>query len=182
MIKRFLIISFTFFCCNAKSQKIFDIDYIGIGYGIQMSGIKPQDFVISNYSPIVDLIIGNEIARNISIEIGYEGNYFKTIANDEKHYYSFYKGALSFEPSIYSKKNFITRIILGYGLLDNHFYGRPSFLASVGAAVTCKVTNATYCGLKVNCRLGWDIYQNDEDILNSGTIFIIRKIKPSTIY
>ena len=66
MIKKILIIFFTFFFSNAKSQKVFNVDYIGIGYGIQMSGIKPQDFVISNYSPIVDLTIGNEIGRNIN--------------------------------------------------------------------------------------------------------------------
>jgi hypothetical protein len=182
MIKKILIIFFTFFFSNAKSQKVFNVDYIGIGYGIQMSGIKPQDFVISNYSPIVDLTIGNEIGRNINIEIGYEGNYFKTIANDVKHYYSFYKGALSFAPNKSPQHKFITRFILGYGLLDNHFYRRPSFLASVGASVTYKITNSTSFGLKVNSRIGWDIYQNDEDILNSCVVFITRKIKPITVY
>ena len=58
----------------------------------------------SNYSPLIRLSIGKWLNRSIGIQVGYQGRYFNTIAeNSDKRFYNFY-----FVEGILDVKNILT--------------------------------------------------------------------------
>ena len=69
-----------------------------------MSGIKSEDFISSNYSPLIRLTGGKWLNDKIAIQVGYQGRYFNTIAeNSDKRFYNFY-----FVEGILDVKNILT--------------------------------------------------------------------------
>ena len=70
--------------------------FILSSYGVQISGIKSEDFVQSNVSPAFTLGIGKWISPEIALQIGYKGFYFHTIADDDKHNYNYINGSVLF--------------------------------------------------------------------------------------
>ena len=55
--------------------------FLSIDYGVQMSGIKSEDFISSNYSPVYRLSSGKWLTKYIGVQVGYQGRYFNTIEN-----------------------------------------------------------------------------------------------------
>ena len=47
--------------------------FASIDFGVQMSGIKSEDFVSSNYSNLYRLSTGKLLNKYIGIQIGYQG-------------------------------------------------------------------------------------------------------------
>ena len=47
--------------------------------------IKKEDFVGSNYSPLLNIAVGKWFAPSIALQLGYKGWYFNTISDEEKH-------------------------------------------------------------------------------------------------
>jgi len=112
-------------------------NFIGLEIGAQLSGIRKEDFVSNNISPRVNIYIGKELNSVLSIQVGYEGFYFNTIANRDRRYYNYYNLKLQhllFLPRTNSNKN--SKNLIGFqiggGLFDNKYYNRPSFVADVG--------------------------------------------------
>jgi hypothetical protein len=59
------------------------------------------------------------------------------------------------------------QVIAGGGLFYNLFYDRPNVCGTIGLLNEFKVTKTVSFKLKLASIMGWDIYQNDEDILTN---------------
>ncbi|MFY0631408.1 MAG: hypothetical protein JXR05_13565 [Flavobacteriaceae bacterium] len=144
--------------------------FISLDYGVQMSGIKSEDFVSSNYSPVHRFSIGKWISPSIAVNVGYQGRYFRAISDNYKYSYDFYfiEGVLSVG-HIFSKdkKQRFYDLLLhaGPGYFNHHRYGRSRIHGNLGAANVFSISKKTKLKLDISAIVGWDIYQGDNDIL-----------------
>jgi hypothetical protein len=181
------ILILTSFCLTSYSlsgQVLLGVkggNFIGLEIGAQLSGIRKEDFVSNNISPRVNIYIGKELNSVLSIQVGYEGFYFNTIANRDRRYYNYYNLKLQhllFLPRTNSTKN--SKNLIGFqiggGLFDNKYYKRPSFVADVGLVGLIALQNKSKLIFRINSILGWDLYQSDEDMISAFTLGLKRNL------
>ena len=174
LLKCLLVLSLIFFSKMIKCQTIFGSDgknYFGSGMGMQISGIRKVDYIRSNISPKINIFFGKEINNSLRIQIGYDGFYFKMIANSDKRHYNYWN--LIVENQIINIKNSTKNsdllkcsLQIGGGLFQNKYFKRPNFCGEIGFTSTMKVTKNASLLLRVNSIMGWDLYQGDEDVIN----------------
>lgn len=155
---------------KAKTTQTDKNWFIGFDYGLQMSGIKKEDFISSNYSPVVRLSLGKWISQNIAIKVGYQGRYFNTIADDIRHYYNFY-----YTEAVFDVKNILFKkkekkihellLHIGPGYFDNFEYDRGNIHGIIGASNNFSIMEKFKLSLDISAIIGWDIYQGNDDIL-----------------
>ena len=88
-MKLLLIIFFTFlnlFAFDLYAENKFSKWFIITELGSQISGIKNEDFIKSNISPLFLFEIGKEINDVSSVKIGYRGPYYNLIIDNKKYY------------------------------------------------------------------------------------------------
>lgn len=152
-------------------------NYVGAGIGLQMTGIRKEDFVSNNMSPRLNLYLGKRLNDIAAIQVGFEGVYFNTIADDDRRYFNYYNVMIEnkiFQSLVKGRRNKLNYMALqlGGGLLYNKYYGRPNFCGDLGLVCAHKILNKTSMSLRLNSILGWDLYQGDADIINGFTIGI----------
>ncbi|MHC1776968.1 MAG: hypothetical protein AB9834_16315 [Lentimicrobium sp.] len=144
--------------------------FLTSGIGVQMSGIKDEDFVSHNIAPLVNIMAGKWFSHELALQVGYKGPYYNAIADDKKHHYYFiYAEALMNMNSFcknYQPSN-LWRLYLhaGAGYYYNYDYNRPDVCANLGLTNGFRISNCLQANLDVSAIVGWDIYQGDEDIL-----------------
>jgi hypothetical protein len=149
--------------------------FVEVSAGTQMSGIKSEDFVRSNYSPLINLTVGRWFIPYLALQIGYKGQYFNQISDDLKHYYNFYYGEalLNMHKLLYPENKRWNLILhVGAGYFYNHTYGQPNKCANIGIQQNFRITEQWQATIDVSSIMGWDIYQGDEDILPGLTLGI----------
>lgn len=144
--------------------------YIGMSAGVQMSGIKDEDFIARNYSPMLTIYAGNWFTPLLALQLGYKGNYFNTISHGRKHFYKYFSGEAVFNlnqllrpQSEAQKLNVLLHA--GSGYFYNHDYDRPNICAHLGLSTSYRITHKLNAIFNTSFIVGWDIYQGDEDIL-----------------
>lgn len=148
---------------------------ISVGIGTQMSGIKDEDFIGSNYSPLITITAGRWFAPSLALQVGYKGWYFNTISDEKKHYYGFYFGESVINVKALSRSYIDTckwRLYLhaGAGYFYNYDYERPNICAHLAISNNYRLAKHFLASLDISAILGWDIYQGDEDILPGITV------------
>lgn len=159
----------------AQDDKTINISYspkwlISGGFGAQMSGIKSQDFIRSNYTPLINISAGKWFRPTIALQLGYKGVYFNTISDDKKHYYSFLYIELMINANSLINKQNLNRIWNlnihgGPGLFYNFFYSKPNLCGNLGIQNCFRINNKLHIFIDIASIVGWDIYQGDKDIL-----------------
>ena len=144
--------------------------FVSSSFGIQMSGIKSEDFISSNYSPLLNVTAGKWFTPSLALQIGYKGFYFNTISDNQKHHYSFLYGEAVINVNSFFKKynpKQVWRLYLhgGPGFFYNFFYSRPNICANIGVQNTFRLNSQLYANFDIAAIVGWDIYQGDKDIL-----------------
>jgi hypothetical protein len=144
--------------------------FVSISAGAQMSGIKSEDFVQSNYSPLLNATAGRWFVPYLALQIGYKGYYFNTISDDMKRNYDFYYGEAALNViKLLAQKDTPMRwdfnVHAGAGYFYNHNYKRPNVCANMGLQQRYRITPRWYATFDISAIMGWDIYQGDEDIL-----------------
>lgn len=182
---------FSFISFNSQSQfqesndlnnyNFFEKTHISLEIGNQMSGIKSQDFVSSNYSPLVRVSLLKKLNEYIDIRFGYQGSYFYLISDSLRHNYDFYfldyfLGINKFDRNFFSFFSGL-HIHAGTGLLYNYDYQAFNFCAIFGICYKIKATKKMFFTIDCSTVLGWDIYQGDEDILPSLSFGLVYKLK-----
>ncbi|HCU07043.1 MAG TPA: hypothetical protein DIC42_05650 [Holosporales bacterium] len=151
--------------------------FVGASLGMQMSGIKDEDFIAKNYSPLITISAGKWLNSLLALKLGYRGNYFNTISDDKKHFYKYLSGEAIFNlnalvnPEI-KQENWKICFHAGTGYFYNHDYNRSNICAHMGLSGDYKLTERLTAGINVSAIMGWDIYQGDEDILPGTSIGI----------
>ena len=152
---------------------------VSIDFGVQMSGIKSEDFVSSNYSPVYRISSGKWLNKYIGVQIGYQGRYFNTIENSDKRFYNFYfvEGILDVKNilKISNSKNKVHELIFhgGFGYFQNQYYENSSIYYVLGVSNNFLLTNKINLKIDVGAIIGWDIYQGNQDILPNSSIGLI---------
>ena len=147
--------------------------FISSSYGVQISGIKSEDFVQSNVTPAFTLSMGRWISTEIALQIGYKSFYFHTIADNDRHYYNFIYGDVLFNINkiIDTKKTTKGKWNLifhpGGGYFYNVYYKRANICANIGMKNSYKISNQVDIFVDISAIVAWDIYQGNEDILPS---------------
>lgn len=170
---------------DQKSMDLNELNYswfASINYGLQMSGIKDEDFVSSNYTPLFNLTFGKSITPLFAVQIGYKGFYFNYIEDDLNHHYNYFYSEVLFNlnNAIFPdriNKNWSLLMHAGAGYFYNHTYGKPNFCANIGIQNNYQITDHINASLNISSIIGWDIYQGDEDILPGITVGIVYFIK-----
>ncbi len=151
--------------------------------GIQMSGIKNEDFISSNIAPLVDISTGKWFTPYLALQIGYRGYYFNTIADSNRHHYGFYYGEVVIDLNRLIKPTptpgmWSLHLHAGSGYFYNYHYRQPNICASFGLVNNLRLTKHLQVFLDLSAIFGWDIYQGDEDILpgvSVGLTYLIPK-------
>ncbi len=152
--------------------------FVGFHVGTQMSGIKDEDFILSNYAPLLQFNAGKWFTPYLALQIGYKGYYFKYIGDEDKHPYSFWYGEAVFNLNKMLTHRAIGKgwdILLhgGAGYFYNYYYGRPNICANTGIQTSYRLTQKLHLSLDVAAVMGWDIYQGNKDILPGTTLGIV---------
>jgi hypothetical protein len=162
---------------NTHQKKIW---YVSASSGLQMSGIKNEDFISQNIAPAINIGIGLWFTPEIALQFGYKGPYFNTITDHDHRFYNYYYGEvlLNITHLIMENEQKTWNLLIhpGAGLFENKYYGgRPSICADFGII---NKFNKKKISLFVDLSfiMGWDIYQGDEDILPSCTIGIFYQL------
>lgn len=152
--------------------------YVSFDYGIQMSGIKSEDFIWSNYSPVYRLSLGREISPNLSVQVGYQGRYFRAISDELRYTYDYFfiEGRINATNIILGKnpdRKYNLLFHAGPGFFYHHIYDRTSVHGNLGAASTFLLNENFDLKFDLSAIFGWDIYQGDDDILPNATLGVI---------
>lgn len=165
---------------NEKEREESKNWFVSLDYGMQMSGIKNEDFVPSNYSPVYRLSIGREISPNFAVQIGYQGRYFRAISDDLRYNYNFYfaEGMVNMT-NLFFGKNIDRKYNLwfhsGPGFFYHEIYDRSNLHWNFGGSNILFLTEKVKLKFDLSAIIGWDIYQGDMDILPSISTGIIIK-------
>jgi len=189
-VKNYLFICFLFVSIidiKSQDQKSMDLNelnypwFASLNYGFQMSGIKDEDFVSSNYTPLFILTIGKRISPLFAVQIGYKGFYFNYIEDDLKHHYNYYYIETFFnlnnaiDPGRLNK-NWNLELHAGAGIFDNHLPGKMQGCINLGIQNSYFLSDRVQVNIDISSIIGWKIYQGDEDILpgiTAGIIYLI---------
>lgn len=166
---------------TAKNIKRDNLSYfVELSLGTQMSGIKSEDFVKSNYSPLINFTVGKWFVPYLALQFGYKGYYFNQISDELKHHYNFYYGEalLNFQELFYLE-NKVWSLILhaGAGYFYNYSYNQPNICATVGVKQKINIAEQWAATIDVSSIMGWDIYQGDQDILPGITLGVVYSFK-----
>lgn len=157
------------------TEKLENIYFISLNFGSQMSGIKDEDFISSNYSPLLNITAGKWFTPYLAFQIGYKGFYFYTIADEIKHHYKYFYAevAINFNNLVQSARvNKKWNLILhgGPGYFYNHVYRRASLHVNLGIQNSFQLTDYLHASIDIAAIAGWDIYQGNKDILPGITL------------
>lgn len=151
--------------------------FLSFSYGYQMSGIKGEDFALSNFSPIYNINFGTWFSQSWGIQIGYKGYFFKYIMDNYKHFYNFYffEGFVSLNELLNFQKSDLWDLFLhaGLGYFYNHSYKKSNICLNTGITNVFNIIDRFYLSVSISSIAGWDIYQGNWDILPSLSVGII---------
>lgn len=154
--------------------------FTSLDLGVQMSGIKSEDFVSSNYSPVYRLLLGRKFSPNIGVQMGYQGRYFRAISDDLKYYYNFFflEGMANLTNLFLGRKNdrkYNLWLHAGPGYFYHEIYERANVHLNLGSSNIFYLNQKLNLKLDVSAIIGWDIYQGNNDILPNISIGLIYK-------
>lgn len=155
------------------------VSFLSLDIGVQMSGIKSEDFISSNYSPLVRVLGGMWFNPSMGIQAGYQGRYFRAIADNDKHFYDFYflEGIIDVNTILSSndkdKRYYVLLFHAGAGLFQNNYYGNSTLHGVLGATNNFIFSKKVKIKFDIGAIVGWDIYQGNEDILPNVSLGVI---------
>jgi hypothetical protein len=149
--------------------------FLEINAGVQMSGIKDEDFIPSNYSPLINIVAGKWTGQWWGLQFGYKGLWFNAISDDIRHHYTFLYPELLIDANTFltkrDKPRFWSLILhAGPGYFYNNHYRKPNICGNIGAQNQFRMSHRLSISIDIAAIVGWDIYQGDEDILPGTSI------------
>ena len=179
-MSRFILAAFVFLNLSVAAQNSEEPGnsakkqwFLSSTVGMQMSGIKAEDFISSNYTQAFSLSAGVWFTNELALQLSYKGFYFNTISDEVKHHYNFIYGELVFNlnemlngSAIWDKK-WSLLLHPGAGIFYNKHYDRPNICANMGLMVSYKISAKFDVLFDASAIFGYDIYQGDDDILPS---------------
>jgi hypothetical protein len=181
IINLFFLLSVTELHSQTEFESLSDSAnkwFISASVGAQMSGIKDEDFVSSNYSPLINITFGRRISPLLAFHIGIKGFYFNYIADESKHNYSFvYLGSsinlINLAVNSRNNKDWNLLIHTSLGIFNNILLNKLQGCINIGIQNNYSISESIEVSLDIASIIGWKIYQGDEDILPGVSFGII---------
>jgi hypothetical protein len=179
MLKKILFILFLLTITKSPAQNISDEEentcFASANLGYQISGIKSEDFVSSNYSPLFNFTVGKWLSSYLALQIGSKGFYFNYIGDNIKHHYNYFYGEalINLHNIVQPKKtNKVWNLLIhaGAGYFYNYDYDKPNFCFNTGLQNNYQLSDQFQANLDISSIIGWDIYQGNLDILPGVTL------------
>jgi hypothetical protein len=151
---------------KGESKLLADV-FVQVRGGVQFSGARKADVIKSNFIEVYSVGLGKIISPYFKIFIGIEGRRFLYLKDDFDHEYSYLYGSNIIK--LARNESFISdfELTVGSGLFMNYFYQRPNICGHLGLIYTKEVSPDVSISIGIKSLVGWDIYQGDDDILNS---------------
>lgn len=154
---------------------------IGLNLGMQISGIKDEDFKFSNLSPFINLVFSYSISGHSDLKVGYKGFYFKYILDDINHkyhfiYISFSLNILDYFCTTFLENRFNSKFYLGSGIFHNYHKDKTQFCIDIGGQLNYQLVKNLFLNFDISSIAGWKIYQDNYDILPALSIGLTKKI------
>jgi len=153
--------------------------YLDLYFGVQVSGIRKEDYVASNFSPYIQLSAGKLLTPYLALALNYQGPYFNFIGNSFKHKYVYVGCDANININRFFTENntglWNINVFVGSGLLYNNFYKKTNFCINAGLINEIKIKNDISLKFKVSAIIGHSIYQEDKDILPNISLGISKK-------
>ena len=148
------------------------------GYiGTQVSGIRKEDYVKTNFSPYIQISAGKILSQSISVNINFQGPYFNFIGDTHKHNYQFVGSEMIINIKNLLKKNksnyWDLYLFTGPGVLFNNYLNKTNLCISGGIINEYKIQTFSL-KLKISAIGGFKIYQHDKDILTNISLGICK--------
>jgi len=177
----FIVVLFFELSLNMYSQSSFPDSckysktwFASSSIGIQISGIKDEDFIKSNVSLSYLFSGGVWFTPEIALQVSYKGFYFNYIGDKDKHYYDYIFGEVVLDVNeILTEKyqgNWHIHFHPGAGIFFNKYYNRPNVCANIGITNNFRLSKHFNLFLDISVIIGWDIYQGDDDIIPSSNL------------
>ena len=170
----------------ANAQTVNDKPwFVSVCLGEQHSGIRKEDYVSDNFSPLIAIEGGKFVTPYLAISAGYKGMYYKFISDDDKHNYAFFYAdlVLDIHNCFGYKEDRIwnAQVYAGGGLMFNKYQymptpngnvyfedGRTMPAINIGISNLFKVSRNLQLGVDVGGIAGWALFQCDEDMIPSA--------------
>lgn len=148
--------------------------FVDVFFGTQVSGIRKEDYVSSNFAPYIKMSIGKWIVPYLALSINYQGPYYKFISDDYRHFYTYIDGEVILRVNniINTNPKWNLNIILGSGLFYNKYNSRLNICATSAINIEYLLINRTSIKANIGSIFGWGIYQEDKDIIPNFSIGI----------
>ena len=178
----FLLLSF-----SGSAQDASVPWFVSINIGEQHSGIRKEDYVVSNFSPLIAIEGGKYFMPGIAFRMGLKGVYYNFISDSDKHYYGYVYGDLVID--IHSLIKFRpdriwnTQVYIGGGAVYNRYpylnayvgkldypNGRLLSACELGLTNLFRVSSWLRLGVDVCGIAGWGLYQDSVDMMPSASI------------
>ena len=154
--------------------------YLDLYLGVQVSGIRKEDYVASNFSPYIQVSAGKWLTPYLALALSYQGPYFNFIGDNLKHKYVYVGGdAILNLNNLFTESNtglWNINVFTGLGFLYNNFYKKVNFCINVGLINEIKIKNDMSLKFKVSAIIGHSIYQEDKDILPNISLGLSKKL------
>lgn len=154
---------------------------IGFNLGMQISGIKDEDFRFSNLSPLINLVFSYSISEYSAVKLSYKGLYFKYILDDINHKYHFIYISFSLNTLNSFYKSFLgnrfnSTFYLGSGIFHNYHRDKTQFCIDIGGQLNYELVKNLFLNFDISSIAGWKIYQDNYDILPALSIGLAKKL------
>lgn len=193
-MKKILFTAFLFLgITSVFAQERNDLPwFVSAGAGYQHSGIRSEDYVATNFSPLVSLEVGKYFLPYFAITLGYKGPYYNYISDSDKHHYAFLYSdfVLDLRNLIQYRENnkWTIQVYAGGGAFYNRYpdfsgrqypNGRLMAAGNIGVSFLAYLTHHFRLGIDISSIGGWGIYQDSIDAIPSafirGTYIITRR-------
>ncbi len=183
-MKIYLSLVLLFFSKNLFSQNNLSPYFFNISTGAQISGIKDEDFVFSNVSPLIDISLSKWFSDQIGFGAGYRGPYFKLITDDIIYRYDYFYADTFFNLSNIFFNNLNNSIIFSFGpgFFYQHVYERPNVCVKFSLSYNKKINSNLSLQSGLSSIIGWDIYQGNDDILPAIHFGIVYQFNKNKIF
>lgn len=161
--------------------------FLSANIGEQHSGIRKEDYVASNFSPLITIEGGKFFTPFFALRLGVKGVYYNFISDNDKHYYGFLYGDVVLDiHNIFAYRDdriWNTQVFIGGGVMYNRYpyistylgkleypKGRIMPAIDIGFSNLFRISRHLQLGIDFAGICGWALYQNDEDMIPSASL------------
>lgn len=168
--------------------------FLTANIGEQHSGIRKENYVVSNFSPLIAVEGGKFFTSFFALRLVAKGVYYNFISDEDKHFYGFLYGDVVIDlQNIFAYREdriWNTQLFIGGGVMYNRYpyvssqlgmleyeNGRIMPAIDIGISNIFRISRQVQLGIDIAGICGWGLYQNDEDMIPSASLKVVHSFR-----